>query len=471
MLPYTPLHELILEQSHRFPPALIMTSGNRGGEPIEFVNAAAEENLKGIADAFLMHDRDIQIRCDDSVVVDFDRDAYPVRRSRGYAPEPLRLANSSPPLLAVGAELKNTFCLTRDRYAFVSQHLGNLNSLEALQAYEDSIRHFESLFRIRPEAIAADLHPDYLATDYARRRSEADDLPLVAVQHHHAHLAACLLENNRPPASAATGLIFDGTGYGEDGAIWGGEVLLGSAEGYQRALHLGYIPLPGGDSAIRHPWKTALSWLHASGIDWEEDLAPVNFTDTRERDLLLGQIEAGLNCPRTSSMGRLFDAVAAILGVCQSITYEAQGAIELEACLDPEEAGRYTIDIEGGLMDARPLIRALVSDLRAGTSVPRLSARFHNTVAALALEVSALMRTKHGVSTVALSGGVWQNRTLLAHTVRSLERGGFEVLIHRRVPTNDGGISLGQVAVAAATLTRGDALSGDDRNRPTGKLE
>lgn len=472
MLPYTPLHELILEREDGFPLALIMTSGNRSGEPIEFRNGAALERLGQIADAFLLHDRDIQMRCDDSVVREFEQVAYPIRRSRGLAPEPLRLHNTVPPLLAVGAELKNTFCLTREDYTFLSQHQGDLDSLEALQAYEESVEHFEHLFRIRPQALALDLHPDYLSTRYARVRAEAQRLPMIRVQHHHAHLAACLTENEMAPDEPAIGLIFDGTGYGDDGAIWGGEVLLGDVEGVQRAFHLNYIPLPGGDASIRHPWRTALSWLHASGVEWEDDLPSLSAIRDRRAALLKQQIEAGVNCPPTSSMGRLFDAVASIIGLRHSVTYEAQAAIELEATIDPEEAGVYNFALEGGIMDARPLIRDLVTDLRGGATPGRMAARFHNTLAAISTEVCDLLRRQSNLETVALSGGVWQNYALLSRVVSALRAIGFHVLVHRRAPANDGGISLGQAAVASSFLARGEQepAVGDGRN-PTEEVE
>ncbi|MBU0511648.1 MAG: Sua5/YciO/YrdC/YwlC family protein, partial [Chloroflexi bacterium] len=426
MLPYTPLHYLlfaeqptadrrpltanVLHASRSTLYALVMTSGNLSEEPIAYTNAEARERLASLADAFLMHNRDIHVRCDDSVVRVIDKlgngklvtsklgngklvnletgnqstnlpipnyqsnnlpvpnyqsnnpqlPIYQLRRSRGYAPEPIKLPFDAPPLLATGPELKNTFCLTKDRYAFISHHIGDLENYETLQSFEAGIEHFERLFRIQPEAIACDMHPNYLATRYAIERSQAANRPIYHIQHHHAHIAACMADNGLIGERPVIGLAFDGTGYGDDGAIWGGEFLLSDYRGYRRFAHLAYTPLPGGDKAIREPWRMALSWLHTAGIEWEADLPPVAYAaadrpptaDGRPLhaqrstlDILRHQLSTGLNAPPTSSMGRLFDAVAALMGVRQTVNYEAQAAIELEAFADPDEEGTYSFEI------------------------------------------------------------------------------------------------------------------------------
>jgi hydrogenase maturation protein HypF len=363
-----------------------------------------------------------------------------------------------PPLLAAGPELKNTFCLTRNNYAFLSHHIGDLENYETLRAFEDGIRHYERLFRIDPQAIAYDLHPDYLATRYAQKRAEEQALPTIGVQHHHAHVAACLAENGHPGDRPVIGLSLDGTGYGEDGAIWGGEILLADYAGFDRLYHLAYVPLPGGDQAIREPWRVALSHLQRAGIPWVEDLPPVHHARQRASDagdpldLLQRQIASGLNSPPTSSMGRLFDAVSSLLGVRQAANYEAQAAIELEAFADQDESGAYPFAIEDKLLDPTPMFTALISDLRAGITLPMLSARFHNTIAQLMHQVCQKIRTQTGMSEVALSGGVWQNMILLNKTFRLLDGDGFKVYLHRQVPANDGGVSLGQAVIAMHKL-------------------
>jgi hydrogenase maturation protein HypF len=344
MLPYTPLHELLFQPaqvrlstgesvsrpaSSLIPHPLVMTSGNFSEEPIATDNDDALDRLAPLADAFLLHNRDIHIRCDDSVVRVFEGEEMPIRRSRGYAPYPVKLPFSVPTLLAAGAELKNTFCVTRDGYAFLSHHIGDLENYETLKSFEDGIAHFERLFRIKPEIIAYDLHPNYLATRYALERAERDGLKSIGVQHHHAHIAACLAENNWNGDRPVIGVAFDGTGYGSDGAIWGGEFLIADYRSCERAAHLDYMPLPGGDAAIRHPYRIALSYLHQAGVAWDDDLAPVRAANSNEQAAIHKQIESGHNAFPTSSMGRLFDAAAAICGGRQDVNYEGQAAIEL----------------------------------------------------------------------------------------------------------------------------------------------
>ena len=463
MLPYTPLHYLLFadpDQSsltYDLPP-LVMTSGNLSEEPIATGNAEARQRLSALADGFLMHDRHIHTRCDDSVVRSQPQSGhiYPLRRARGYAPDPLRLPLELPPLLATGAELKNTFCLTRQRYAFLSHHIGDLENYETLQSFEQGIAHYERLFRIHPERIAYDLHPDYLATRYALDRACREDLPAVGVQHHHAHIAAGMADNGLDGTSPVIGVALDGTGYGPDDAIWGGEFMVADYAGYQRAAHLAYVRLPGGDRAVREPWRVALAWLASAEIEWADDLPPVSHThqpDSSSPDplpVLQHQLNTGLNAPLTSSMGRLFDAVAALVGVRQVVTYEAQAAIELEALAEPAETGYYPLQLTGDLLDPAPMLHALVTDLRAGVPLSILSARFHNSIAEAVCLVCQELRRQHGIQQVVLSGGVWQNMFLLTRAISHLEQNGFIVLVHRQVPANDGGLALGQALIAAA---------------------
>jgi hydrogenase maturation protein HypF len=497
MLPYTPLHYLLFSgegrrtkdggrttmatQSHdeermpkdesqlsssviRLSPVLVMTSGNLSEEPIATGNEEARERLSALADAFLLHNRDIHIRCDDSVVRIFTPGQpsatsgqdlmIPLRRSRGYTPFPVLLPWEMPPLLATGAELKNTFCITHDRYAFLSHHIGDLENFETLQSFEEGISHFERLFRVQPQGLAYDLHPNYLSTRYALERASREGLPAIGVQHHYAHIAACMAENGLDE-QPVIGVAFDGTGYGEDGAIWGGEFLIADYSGYQRAAHLSYVPLPGGDTAIRKPARAALAYLWQAALDWEPDLPSVSAFCAEERTVLRTQLEHQLNAPLTSSMGRLFDAAAALVGIRQKVNYEAQAAIEFEACADPnvKEPYRFNIpELEPNHpyhIDPGPLVQSLVTDYYAGVPVSTISARFHNGVATMVFEVCRRLKQDYGIKQVALSGGVWQNITLLGKAYHLLTKDGFDVYIHSQVPTNDGGISLGQVAIAA----------------------
>jgi len=453
MLAYTPLHLLLLEPQPGFPDVLVMTSGNLSEEPIAYQDDDAHERLDGLADGFLLHNRPIHIRVDDSVVRVAAGGPYFLRRSRGFAPNPVRLAEIVPPILATGGELKNVFCLTRHDYAFLSHHIGDLENFETLLSFEEGVAHFERLFRIQPEALACDLHPDYLASRYARERAARQSLPLVEVQHHHAHLAACLAENGWTASEPVIGLSFDGTGYGPDGAIWGSEVLLGGYNSCERLYHLTYVPLPGGDLAVHRPARMALAHLWQAGLDWDADLPPVIDLCYEERTALRSQLEYRINSPLTSSMGRLFDAAAALIGIRQTVTYEGQAAIEMEALADPAEKGVYTFDVRSGLVNPAPVLEALVADWRAGLSLPRLAARFHNSLVQLILDLCQAIRSDTSASTVAFSGGVWQNRFLLEHTLPVLQLAGFRVLIHRQVPANDGGLALGQALIAIKSIT------------------
>jgi hydrogenase maturation protein HypF len=472
MLPYTPLHYLLFDGrrtisdqnplSFRPVEALVMTSGNLSEEPIAIDNQEARQRLLPLADAFLMHDRPIRTRCDDSVMRVFGSHTQPIRRSRGYAPFPVHLPWEVPPLLAAGAELKNTFCITRDRYAFMSHHIGDLQNYETLTSFEDGVAHFERLFRIRPEALVYDLHPDYLSSRYVLARALRENLPVIGVQHHHAHIAAGMAENQLSADSPVIGVAFDGIGFGEDGAIWGGEFLLCTYTGFQRLAHLAYVPLPGGDMAIRKPARTALAFLWQAGLDWDIEIPSVVELCAEERHALKSQIEHKLNAPLSSSMGRLFDAVASLAGVRQNANYEAQSAIELEALVDPgeDEAYQFAIQIpensQNGsrpiLIDPSKVISSVVSDYHERISVSKIAARFHNGVAQMVLEVCQELRTRTGTGKVVLSGGVWQNVTLLGKTVTLLRHDKFEVYFHEIVPPNDGGIALGQAVIAAHKL-------------------
>ncbi|HOX24313.1 MAG TPA: carbamoyltransferase HypF [Candidatus Krumholzibacteria bacterium] len=454
MLPYTPLHHLLFVPGPHAPAVLVMTSANLSDDPIAYRNEEARERLADLTDAFLLHDRPIHVRCDDSVATVFRDAPYLLRRSRGYAPLPVTLPFAAPQLLACGGELKNVFCLSRDARAFLGHHIGELEYHETLRAFHEGIAHFERLFRVQPSGLVHDLHPDYQATRYARERAARDDVPAIAVQHHHAHVAACLADNGCPAPTRVIGVAFDGTGYGPDGVIWGGEFLVAGYADFERALHLRPCPLPGGDAAARHPWRAALAWLREMDLDWSADLPPVAATGETERAVLAGQLAARINTPLTTSMGRLFDAAAALAGLAPSVTYEAQAACELEAAAAPGEDGAYPFAIADREIDPRPALAALVGDRRRGEPLDILAARFHNGVAAMVAAACDRLRRDRGLTMVALSGGVWQNLVLLERTVARLEAAGFAVLVHRQVPANDGGLSLGQIAAAAARLAR-----------------
>ncbi len=452
MLPYTPLHLLLLESASDFPRVLVMTSGNISEEPIAYKDQDAKLRLSTLADCYLTHNRPIHMRVDDSVVRVIGKNLYPIRRARGYAPDPIRQNLSLRQVLACGAELKNTFALSKKQYAFLSHHIGDLENMETLASYEEGIQHYRNLFRVSPEVVAVDMHPDYLSTRYGEHISQLDNLPLVRIQHHHAHLAACLADNNIVSPDPVIGLMFDGTGYGTDGHIWGGEVLVGGYTGFKRRFHLQETLLPGGDSAIRNPSKIALSQIYCAGLPWEADLMPVSTYQPEHLNLLRKQIELKINCVPTSSMGRLFDAVASILGICHSISYEGQAAIELESHVDRLDSQSYTIKINGDEIMSLDLISQILTDFRAGVSVPALAARFHNSIARLCLACCETIRSESSINLVALSGGVWQNTTLLVKTSALLQSAGFTVLSHQRVPANDGGIALGQILIADAIL-------------------
>lgn len=450
MLPYSPLHHLLWRDGH-CPEALVLTSGNRSEEPISTGNDDALARLGTIADVFLLHDRPIQTRCDDSVSRVAAGVELPIRRSRGYAPFPVRLPFETRPILACGAELKSTVCVARGPYAFLSPHIGDLENYDTYASYATMVDHMTTLFRVRPEAVAHDLHPGYLSTRYAGDLDPA--LPRVAVQHHHAHIAACMAEHGL--TGPVIGVAFDGTGYGTDGRIWGGEFLVADYAGFERAAHLAYVPLPGGDLAVREPFRMALAHLARAFGGWDPVLPPVATTTDEERRIIARQIERGVNAPLTSSMGRLFDAVASLLGVRHRARYEAQAAIELEAFAAQGDHGEYPVELDAGepaVIDPAPVIRGVVRDLERGVASPIVAARFHATVVAVILRVCERLRGRLRLDRVVLSGGVFQNVKLLGHARRALGGAGFEVFSHHLVPPNDGGIALGQAAVAHARL-------------------
>jgi hydrogenase maturation protein HypF len=454
MLPYSPLHHLILENLDR---PLVMTSGNVSDEPVCYEDAEALAHLGNIADYFLLHNRRIHLRADDSVTRIHEGREITLRRSRGYAPAPVRTAfKFKQEILACGAELKNTFCLAREHYAFLSHHIGDLENLETLRSFTEGIEHYKQLFHLRPEAVAYDLHPEYLSTKYALSALD-DRLTGVGVQHHHAHIASCMADNH--VEGEVIGVAMDGLGFGTDGRMWGGEFFVADFMESERIAHLDYIEMPGGAKAIREPWRMAAVYLHrAIGDEFLNlNLPFVQNLDRRSWTTLRQMIMTGTNSPETSSMGRLFDAVSSLLGVRHAVNYEGQAAIELEAIADYQSTQSYEFEIEAGgkVVKAERVIRRAVADLLNGVSPAEVSARFHLGVAHLIKMVAHNVRVERHLNRVALSGGVFQNIFLLDSTCRMLRADGFDVFTHSRVPTNDGGISLGQAAIANARLISG----------------
>jgi hydrogenase maturation protein HypF len=452
-LPYTPLHHLLFAEE-RFS-ALVMTSGNISEEPIAIDNAEAVERLHGLADYFLVHNREILLRADDSVVRVTDGRARQVRRSRGYVPAPIFLKEELPAVLAVGGELKNTICLTRGSEAFLSQHIGDLENLESYRFFESTVAGMKRILEVEPKLLAYDLHPDYFSTRWALAQV---GMERVGVQHHHAHIASCMAENHLE--GKVIGLALDGTGYGLDGKIWGGEVLVCDYRGFERLAHLDYISMPGGTAAIVEPRRMALSYLfHYFGKDfWDFDIPFVRGLDRPRTETLLRLIERGVNSPLTSSTGRLFDAVAALAGVREQVNYEAQAAIELEAAIeDTGEDSSYPFAIreEGGgwIIDSQPMFLALTQDLREGVPTAIVSHRFHLGFVDVLGRTAELVRGRSGLDRICLSGGSFQNCFLSAHLEKRLEADGFQVFTHAEVPCGDGGISLGQALVAAHRQT------------------
>jgi hydrogenase maturation protein HypF len=452
MLPYTPLHYLLLEN---FNGPLVMTSANISDEPICYEDADARQRLQNIADYFLLHDRRIHMRSDDSVARVQDGLEMVLRRSRGFAPAPVRTSfKFEQEILACGAELKNTFCLTRDHYAFLSHHIGDLENLETLRSFEQGIEHFKRLFHLYPQVIAHDLHPEYLSTKYAL--AQDDHSFRVGVQHHHAHVASCMADNRIE--GEVIGVAMDGLGFGTDGRMWGGEFFVADFMDAERVAHLDYVPMPGGAKAIREPWRMAAVYLHrALGDDFLNLEIPFTQSlNTRAWTTLRRMLATGTNSPETSSMGRLFDALSGMLCLKHVVNYEGQAAIVLEAVADPgcEQSYEFTVTADG-IIKAEAVIRHVVEDLLDGSPAPEVSAKFHLGVARLIAEIARRVRDERCLNRVALSGGVFQNMLLLESTRRILKQDGFEVFTHSRVPPNDGGISLGQAVVANARIMAG----------------
>lgn len=456
MLPSTPLHHLLLSAVDKMP--LVMTSGNRSDEPIVYEDGALDA-LAGIADLFLVHNREIHVRCDDSVTRVIEREELPVRRSRGYAPRPIDLPFScARAVLAVGGQLKGTFALGRDRKAFLSHHMGDMDRYSAFHAFEKDIVLYQQLFGVSPECVVHDLHADYVTSRYARERAAREGIDVLAVQHHHAHLASCMAENGL--CEPVIGVTFDGTGFGTDGAVWGGEFLIGDYTQFERAAHLRYVHMPGSDQAIREPWRMAVAHLWDAGADLTLLEARILLPNIR---ILVTMLERHLNAPFTSSAGRLFDAVASLAGVRDRVGYEGQAAVELEWLATQAVADRaYPFALSAAVdgttrtapvvVDTRPVVLAVAEDVANGASAAQVARRFHSTMVDLIGEVCDRLRESTGIETIVLSGGVFLNALLSSEAQSRLAAHGFRVYRHRLVPPNDGGLSLGQLAVAAARI-------------------
>ena len=441
MLPYTPFHHLLFERFNG--DALVLTSGNVSDEPIAIDNATACDRLAGIADAFLLYNRDIHNRSDDSVARVVNGKSRIIRRSRGWAPEPVSLNLNVEGIVATGAELKNCFCVGKGTQAILSQHIGDLKNFETYAFYEEAFERFQRLFRVRPELIVCDRHPDYLSTRFAREQG----LPLVQIQHHHAHIASCMAEHALD--EKVIGISLDGTGLGDDDKIWGGEFLICDLNSYERFSHFDYVPMPGGDRVVKEPWRMGLAYLYHSFGRACLDL-PIPFCQQLEQNkvqLLLAAIDKGLNCPLTSSLGRLFDAVAAIVNLTTLASFEAEGPIRLEAQIEPSNES-YPSQCETTVSVA-PLIREIVSDLQGNVPTGLIAAKFHNSIVEITVEIAEKIREERGLNIVALSGGVFQNRYVLEKSEERLKESKFDVYSHSTIPTNDGGICLGQMAIAA----------------------
>ncbi|GCE22557.1 carbamoyltransferase HypF [Dictyobacter kobayashii] len=460
MLPYTPLHYLLLAACQQYfapelPVILVMTSGNVSDEPIAYRDEDASTRLAAISDGILAHNREIFMRCDDSVLKVTASGPQFLRRSRGYVPEPLMLPwPVLMPILACGAHLKNTFCLAKEKQAFISHHIGDLENLETLLSFREGIEHFKRLFDIEPAVVVHDLHPDYLATRYALEL----DLPRIGVQHHHAHIASAMIEHAL--TEPVIGIAADGSGYGTDGAIWGGEILQADLCSFERCFHLAYMPLPGGEQAIKQPWRMAAAYLYAAyGSDFQGLHIPFSQQLPRQTWKTLAQmIERRLNCPATSSLGRLFDAVAALLGIRSQVQYEGQAAIELEqlalTCKDPQQSYPYNISTLTAELEVLPTIQAIVRDIEQHVQPATIARRFHSTIIQLLVDACKEVRKRDSIHKVVLGGGVFQNQLLLEELVTVLDQNAFEIYLNKKVPVNDGGLSLGQLAIAAAQLKK-----------------
>ena len=450
MLPYSPLHHLLLDGLIK---ALVMTSGNVSDEPISYKNEEAFHRLSRIADYFLFHNREIHMRCDDSVTRIIEGKPYILRRSRGYVPFPIKLSFPLEMILACGGELKNTFCLTRGQYAFMSHHIGDLENLETLTSFEEGTEHFKKLFYIEPKAVAYDLHPDYLSTQYAL---SIQDLPRIGVQHHHAHIVSAMVENGIE--GDVIGVALDGTGFGLDGTIWGGEFIKANLKDFDRLAHLKKVPMPGGFMSIKEPWRMAMVYLLDAFGDEAAQLRIdlIRRIDFQKWDILKRAIEKKINTPWTSSMGRLFDAASSLLSIRDEVHYEGQAAIELEMIADYGVKEEYPFHIHGDekpmVINPAEMIRGMVHNLIDGAPSSKISGKFHRTIARIIIETCEAIRCKESLNRVVLSGGVFQNIRLLSLVTEGLKRSGFDVYTHHLVPPNDGGISLGQAVIAHMRL-------------------
>jgi hydrogenase maturation protein HypF len=466
-LPYTPLHHLLFAEG-KFD-ALVMTSGNLSEEPIAIDNDEAFTRLNELADLFLMHNRDILLRCDDSVVRVLSGKTCQMRRSRGYVPVPVFLKDELPPILAVGGELKNTICISNGKHAFLSQHVGDLENVESYTFFQDAIAHLEKVLEVQPEILAYDLHPGYFSTQWALQQP---GLRTVGVQHHHAHIASCMAENH--VEGRVIGFALDGTGYGTDGHIWGGEVLVAGYDSFERIAHFEYVPLPGGDTAIREPWRMAVSYLaHHFGrsfLNWR--IPFVEQLDIRKAELLLQMMQKDVNSPLTSSCGRLFDAVSALVGLRQQVNYEAQAAIELEMAItgsssEPPYPMDLTREGDGWTISTRRMFEAIVRDIESRKPASVISRRFHDGLIEVLVRVANFIRQRTWLEQVCLSGGTFNNSYLLEHLSSRLRAERFEVFTHSEVPAGDGGLCLGQAVVAAHNLAaQGKKIKRDARPRP-----
>ncbi len=451
MLPYTPLHYLLLQDSHL---VVVMTSANFSDEPIIIQDEEAREKLAHRVDFILMHNRSIYNRCDDSVIKVHSNKSICIRRSRGYAPFPIVLSSRSRQIMAAGPEEKNTVCFTRDRYAFPSQHLGDLKNRDSYHAYQEAIKRFIRIFQFQPEIIACDLHPDYLSTVYARQLSLEKNLPLLEIQHHHAHIASCMAENQL--SEKVIGVAFDGTGLGDDGKIWGGEFLVADLKQYIRAGHLKYQVMPGGEQVIHQPWRMAFSYLYSIfGQNlFGFDIPLIRRRDSREISILAQMMNQKINTPYTSSCGRLFDAVSSLIGLRDEVNFEGQAAMELESMCQSKYAQHYPYHIEetpvGLNVNLEQMFHRLIHDVAAGEPKNKIATQFHHTITEFTLSMCLKIRKHFHLHTVVLSGGVFQNAFLLEQTIRKLKEKDFEVFIHQKMPPNDACISLGQAVIASA---------------------
>ncbi|PAY17930.1 carbamoyltransferase HypF [Rhodopirellula sp. SM50] len=458
MLPYSPLHHLLIEACS----PLLMTSGNLSDEPIARTNEEAIERLGLLVEGFLFHDRDIHVVCDDSVTRPLGASPLPIRRSRGFAPIPIKLSQNGPSVVAVGGEMKSTFCITQGQNAYISQHIGDVGNLETLGALQRNVDHYLQLFRIDVDAVAADLHPSYLSGQFAEDLAKSLRVPLIRVQHHVAHAVSLIAEHQLDADQSIIACCLDGTGYGTDGAIWGGEFLTANCKGFERFAHLEYFPLPGGDTSIRRPYRTALALLSAHGLSWDQRLPCVSFCPAGVRRPLEQQLRSNLNCFPTSSAGRLFDAVASLIGIRHEVSFEAQAAIELETLaaevIDQVDSNAYPFQIAEAAdhtpiqIRSHDLIELICRDVIAGVDRRQIAAQFHHAVAGMITTVCQAGQKQSGIDVVGLTGGVFQNVLLTTLLIKRLETSGFNVLVHRQVPPNDGGLSLGQAVVARQRL-------------------